>query len=131
MIEAGCAGFVTKEKAVSQLVSAIRVVAHGERYLTPEIVSQFLAGVSARPGRQEARLTDRERAVLRLVSQGRSNKEIATRLGVKLNAVRNHVQRVLIKLGAYSKLEAAAVAWDRGMLEPTGTGSSLPSRNAW
>lgn len=128
-IEAGCAGFVTKETAVGQLVSAIRSVAQGQRYLSPELLSQFLAGVSAGAGGEDPRLTDREWEVLRLMSRGCSNKEIAKRLVLSLNTVRNHVQSVLIKLGAHSRLEAVAVASDRGMLVPSGTGPSSPGRD--
>ena len=61
-------------------------------------------------------LTPREREVLELVAQGLSNKAIASELSLRLNTVRNHVQNVLNKLGAHSKLEAVAIATRSGLL---------------
>ncbi|MCL4140213.1 UNVERIFIED_CONTAM: hypothetical protein GTU68_031622 [Idotea baltica] len=61
-------------------------------------------------------LTNREIEVLRIASKGRSNKEIAAELFLSVNTVRNHMQHVLNKLGAHSKLEAAAIAAQVGIL---------------
>jgi DNA-binding NarL/FixJ family response regulator len=65
---------------------------------------------------RSGRLTPREREILELVAQGMSNKAIAAELSLRLNTVRNHVQNVLTKLDAHSKLEAVAIATREGIL---------------
>jgi PAS domain S-box-containing protein len=81
------------------------------RGLRPDVVATW------RPGRAED-LTAREREVLRCLMQGLSNQAAADRLDVTVNTVRNHVQRVLYKLDAHSKLEAVVVATRDGLLDP-------------
>jgi len=80
---------------------------------------EFLAGVLSRlTGRtRSATLTARERQALGLLADGASTAEVARRLGVAVNTARNHVQRVLEKLGARSKLEAVAIARREGLLD--------------
>ncbi|MHB1783166.1 MAG: response regulator transcription factor, partial [Acidimicrobiales bacterium] len=72
-----------------------------------------------RTGRRPDALTDRELTVLRLLEQGSSNAVIASELVISVNTVRNHVQSVLSKLGAHSKLEAVARARSSGLLGPS------------
>jgi DNA-binding NarL/FixJ family response regulator len=68
-------------------------------------------------------LTPREVEIISLMTEGLSNKVIATRLDLRLNAVHNHVQRILNKLGAHSKLEAVATARLSGLLPAQSTAS--------
>lgn len=109
-VEAGCAGVLDKERGWVELVGAVRSVFHGESGLSQRDVQRFL------PNLREARrdpmsfLTDREREVLACVSEGLSNRAVADRLGVSANTVRNHVQKILYKLGVHSKLEAVVLA---------------------
>jgi DNA-binding NarL/FixJ family response regulator len=113
--EAGGAGLVLKSSGLDELEDAVRRVADGEAVFGAE----FLAGVLNRlTGRTpSATLTARERQTLGHLADGASTAEIADRLGVAHNTVRNHVQRVLEKLGARSKLEAVAIARREGMLD--------------
>jgi DNA-binding NarL/FixJ family response regulator len=106
--EAGGAGLLLKSAQLGALVEAVRQVAAGEPVFDPALL----------PGRTDgAALTGRERETLHLLAEGASTEEIGDRLGVSRNTTRNHVQRVLEKLGARSKLEAVAVARREGLLD--------------
>jgi DNA-binding NarL/FixJ family response regulator len=113
--EVGGSGLVLKSAGLDELEDAVRRVADGEVVFGPE----FLAGVLSRlTGRtRSATLTARERQALGLLADGASTAEVARRLGVAVNTARNHVQRVLEKLGARSKLEAVAIARREGLLD--------------
>lgn len=113
--EAGGAGLMLKSAGLDELEDAVRRVAGGEAVFAPE----FLAGVLNRlTGRTpSATLTAREREALGHLADGASTAEVAQRLGVAHNTARNHVQRVLEKLGARSKLEAVAIARREGLLD--------------
>jgi DNA-binding NarL/FixJ family response regulator len=113
--EAGGSGLVLKSAGLDELEDAVRRVADGEAVFGAE----FLAGVLSRlTGRTpSATLTARERQALGLLADGASTAEVAERLGVAVNTARNHVQRVLEKLGARSKLEAVAIARREGLLD--------------
>jgi DNA-binding NarL/FixJ family response regulator len=113
--EAGGAGLMLKSAGLDELEDAVRRVADGEAVFGAE----FLAGVLNRlTGRTPAAtLTARERQALGLLADGTSTADLATRLGIAHNTARNHVQRVLEKLGARSKLEAVAIARREGLLD--------------
>ena len=88
-------------------------VASDETPVSPDMVGSL---VGRDPVGLGSDLTDREVEVLRIASEGRSNKEIAAELFLSVNTVRNHMQHVLNKLGAHSKLEATAIAARVGIL---------------
>jgi DNA-binding NarL/FixJ family response regulator len=113
--EAGGAGLLLKSAGLDELMAAVRRVAEGDVVFGGE----FLAGVLNRlTGRTpSATLTARERQTLGYLADGASTAEVAERLGVAHNTARNHVQRVLEKLGARSKLEAVAIARREGLLD--------------
>ena len=117
-IEAGCTGFVTKHRAGQEVVDAVRAAATGESLISPGLLGRLLPRLR-REASQPAPppLTGREREVLALLGEGLSNQAIAERLDVSLNTVRNHVQNVLTKLHAHSRLEAVAVAARQGLLD--------------
>ena len=116
-LEAGCAGVVPKTLSLDDLVAAVRAAAAGQLRLDSDMLARLvprLSGTYREPGSD---LTLREREVLRLVAEGLSTSDMARRLFVSPNTVRNHVQRVLGKLGAHSKLEALVIATRGGLLE--------------
>lgn len=118
-VEAGCAGFVTKDRTVDELVSAIRSVADGEALISPIMLNKVLRQIRRRSeGTVGAELSGREREVLQYVCDGLTNPAIAERLHVSHNTVRSHVQNILSKLQVHSKLEAAAVATRAGLVDP-------------
>jgi DNA-binding NarL/FixJ family response regulator len=118
-IMAGATGFVTKNVSHAQLVEAIRAVGRGESLLDPSVtrdVVERLAELSKAPRKPEHVLSEREKEVLLLVAQGYRNKEIASKLFVSPCTARNHVIRILDKLGLSRRSEAAAQAVRLGLL---------------
>jgi len=119
-IMAGAAGFLTKNVGPDQIVEAIRTARKGESILDPRVTRNVverlteLTKAAPEPGHL---LSDREREVLLLVTQGLTNKEIAARLYVSPYTARNHVIRILDKLGLSSRTEAAAEAVRLGLLD--------------
>ena len=116
-IQAGCSGYLTKDQTVEELTLAVRAAYNGEALISPELLSRLLnrLGDRTRPGSD---LTSRETEVLRLLAEGLSNQAIAEELGIRLATVRNHVQSVIGKLQAHSKLEAVATALRLGLIRP-------------
>ena len=91
-------------------------VAAGNPVLHPRVATRLMRrGIAVEPGLAE--LTARERDVLRLIVEGLANKEIAGRLGIGEKTVKTHVSRVLDKLGAADRTQAAVVALRRGLVE--------------
>jgi two-component system response regulator DevR len=116
-IDAGCSGFLTKDKAASQVVSAVRAAAAGEALISPAQLARLLPRLSRTHRAVGADLTDRERELLEHLAVGGSNKAIAEELHLSVNTIRNYVQSVLRKLDAHSKLEAVATAVREGIIE--------------
>jgi DNA-binding NarL/FixJ family response regulator len=116
-VTAGCAGFLTKDRAVDELVAAVRTVSTGGVHLPASVLADLAPRL--RPGYRPigADLTKREAEILQLFVDGLSTQAIADRLVVSVNTVRNHVQRLLAKLGVHSKLEAVALAAREGLLD--------------
>jgi PAS domain S-box-containing protein len=119
-VEAGCNGVLEKARAWVEVVAAVEAANRGGTVLSQEelqgVISSARRQEPDRPSKGE--LTEREREVLVCISEGLSNKQVAERLGLTVNTVRNHVQRILYKLDAHSKLEAVVVARDEGMVDP-------------
>ncbi|HWW54589.1 MAG TPA: response regulator [Acidimicrobiales bacterium] len=120
-IESGCSGFVRKDEAVDRLLEAIVAANEGETIATPDELTPLLRQLRPTHRGLGSDLTPRELEVLELSAAGLVNKQIAERLGLRLNTVRNHAQGVLAKLQAHSKLEAVATAVREGVIPyPTG-----------
>jgi DNA-binding NarL/FixJ family response regulator len=114
-IQAGCSGYLTKDHTIEELILAVRAAHNGEAFISPALLSRLLDRMTdrSRPGSD---LTSREAEVLGLLAQGLSNQAIAANLGIRLATVRNHVQSVIEKLHAHSKLEAVATARRLGVI---------------
>jgi len=108
--ESGAAGFVTRGASLEQLVDALESVARGEVLCSPRITAALVqrVGVLAREGGRENPLTEREREILSLIDAGLSNKSIAQLLRIELPTVKNHVHRIIEKLGVTNRTQAAA-----------------------
>jgi len=119
-IVAGATGFLTKNVSHTRLVEAIRAAGRGESLLDPSVtrdVITSLAELSKTSAKGDDDLSEREKEVLLLIAQGCTNKEIAARLVVSPFTARNHVIRILDKLGLSRRSEAAAQAVRLGMLD--------------
>jgi DNA-binding NarL/FixJ family response regulator len=113
-IRSGARGYLLKGASLEEIARAIRTVHRGESYLEPRIASKVVAELH--PGKRPTALSDRERTVLRLVADGRSNKQIAQVLGITERTVKFHVTSILNKLGADNRAQAVALAAERGLL---------------
>ena len=109
-VHAGAAGFLYKDIDPDALVRALRSVHDGHTLLAPEAAGALLRSGSAPAVRGIGALTGREREVLAQIAEGRSNREIARRLGVSEKTVKTHVSSVLAKLGVADRTQAALLA---------------------
>jgi NarL family two-component system response regulator LiaR len=116
-IKAGASGYLLKDSDPKDLVGAIRQVYRGESSLHPTIARKLLQELSQPPERGPApeSLTERELEVLRLVAQGRSNRQIAAQLVISDATVRTHVSNILGKLHLASRTQAALYALQAGL----------------
>lgn len=115
-IDAGCSGFVTKHKGGQEVLAAVRLAAEGEAAVSPDMLVRLLPRLGRSHRGLGWDLTNREREVLEFLADGTSKDAIAQRLFLSPNTVRNHIQSILTKLGAHSRLEAVATATKEGLL---------------
>ncbi len=116
MLQAGALCYLMRFEASEMVVMAVRAAAQGAGFFSPAVAAQMATWMrGARP--KVAGLTQRETAVLALIAQGKSNKEIASTLGVKEGTVEFHVGNILRKLGISSRTDAAMWAKDHGLNE--------------
>ncbi|WP_406864672.1 response regulator transcription factor [Streptomyces sp. HUAS MG47] len=115
-IMAGAAGYVLKQIKGSDLVSAIRTVATGQSMLDPATTARLMHSLRDPEGAKEpederlAALSERERSVLDLIGEGLTNRQIAERLYLSEKTVKNHISRLLGKLGVERRVQAAVIA---------------------
>ena len=109
-VQAGARSYLLKTAAREDLINTIRAVHAGERAIPPEIGARLAARMA------HAELTAREIEVLRLIAQGRSNKEIARALEIVEVTVKLHVGHILNKLNARDRTQATTIALERGIL---------------
>jgi DNA-binding NarL/FixJ family response regulator len=116
---AGASGYVLKEAADSELVSAIREVARGGRYVHPELGARLVsADTEERRRAEEDPLSDREREVLRMLALGHTNQEIAKQLFISVRTAETHRAHIMQKLHLSSRAELVRYALAQGMLAP-------------
>src|ERR687888_2159934 len=116
-IRAGATSYLLKDVAAADLARAIRGARAGQAQLHPEVARRLMQTVTT-PRKTEAvtQLTDREREVLHLLAEGRSNKEIARALVVSERTVKGHVSNILGKLGLQDRTQAALYAVRHGLV---------------
>jgi DNA-binding NarL/FixJ family response regulator len=123
---AGASGFLLKDATAERLFDAVRVVAAGEALLSPTVTRRLIAEFARLrqrprpPAPALSALTPRETEVLRLIAEGLSNPEIATRLVVGEETVKTHVSHVLNKLGLRDRTQAVVMAYESGLVVPGG-----------
>ena len=109
-LKAGAKAYALKDIAADELVGCIRDVLAGKTYLAPSAAAKLAERVT------RVQLTPREMATLRLMADGRSNKEIANELGIAERTVKTHLGHLFEKLGVTSRTEAVKVATRRGLV---------------
>jgi DNA-binding NarL/FixJ family response regulator len=108
-IQEGATGYVVKGMPLKRLLDGIRAVHAGEIYLPPEVQDRIKEQTNLN-------ISSRELDVLKLIAQGKSNKEIALRLGIVEGTVKAHLARIFAKLGAVDRAHAIAFAIKRGLI---------------
>jgi DNA-binding NarL/FixJ family response regulator len=124
LVRAGATGYLLKDTDSSQIVKAIQSIYRGESLIHPSVASKILAEFSLlaqkkgkKPSWVEHDLTEREITVLRLVADGKTNKEIANSLDLSEKTVKNHVRNIFHKLQVYDRTQAAILAIRKGLIE--------------
>lgn len=122
VLRAGASGYILKEAADTELISAIRTVFQGKCYLSPTaqamMVDDYMQRVHAGEERDSySGLTEREREILKLVAEGYTNAQIAERLFISPKTVDTHRTHVMDKLNLHSRAELVKYAMRRGLLE--------------
>jgi DNA-binding NarL/FixJ family response regulator len=111
VLEAGALGYVLKSDLAAQLVKAVKAVSAGKLFLTPRVSDIILNGFlknanqPEQAGRSQARPTLREVEIIRLLAEGKANKEIAAKLGITTRTVETHRAKIMLKLGLHSLAE--------------------------
>ncbi|MBD2895752.1 response regulator [Actinomadura nitritigenes] len=125
-LRAGASGFLVKDMALEEILAAIRVVANGEALIAPSVTKKLIEEFAARPEpaprppRPADGVTEREREVLTLVGRGLSNQEIAAELVISVATAKAHVARLLAKLGARDRVQLVIIAYELGLVRPSG-----------
>jgi DNA-binding NarL/FixJ family response regulator len=124
-LRAGASGFLLKDTPRASLVAAVRAVAAGDVLLSREVTARLVGAVrrdptSAGSVRALGRLTPREREVLVLIAEGRSNAEVAQALGLAETTVKTHVARLLDKLNARDRVQLVVLAYRWGVVDKRG-----------
>ncbi|HET7169094.1 MAG TPA: response regulator transcription factor [Candidatus Limnocylindrales bacterium] len=122
-IQAGADGYLTKDRAVEDVVATVRSASAGETLLPRSVIlglARRVADARDKPTDRPAfeSLTGRELEVLRALSEGLPSADISERLDISRNTLRTHVQNIITKLGVHSKLEAVSVALRHRIVEP-------------
>jgi DNA-binding NarL/FixJ family response regulator len=120
LLKAGVAGYVLKKSAGGELANAIRAVHRGGLVLDPEVARTAMEEgnpAAVGPGSDPYdSLTDREKQVLKLVAEGRSNKEVAEVLGISVKTAMSHREHVMEKLGVHNRTELVKFALKKGVI---------------
>jgi two-component system response regulator NreC len=123
MLGAGASGYVPKRAAPNDLLSAIHAVQKGGVFLFPSVARSLVQDYLQRSahagtaGRSFDAVTDREREVLTLIAQGRSNQEIADQLVISAKTVNRHRENIMAKLNLHSRVELVHYAIEKGLID--------------
>ena len=123
-LKAGASGFLLKDASREQLTGAVRAVSAGETLLAPAITRRLIEDFCRGPAPSTTAattagpLSERELGVVRLVSQGLSNAEIAAGLYLSEATVKSHIARILAKLGLRDRVQVAVHAYEHGIVRP-------------
>jgi DNA-binding NarL/FixJ family response regulator len=133
-VRAGASGYLLKDAAKQEIVTAVRHVAHGDSSLPGDVALRLVQRLASEdtpaPKLLPESMTPRERDVLRLMVRGLTNPEIARSLSLQVSTVKTHVEHIIAKLNASDRTQAAVRAMEMGLLNDTiddGQRVTLPS----
>lgn len=121
-VKNGASGYLLKDSSIEEVAQGVRVVADGQSLISPSMAAKLISEFKtmSAPERNQGpalKLTERELEVLRLVAKGLSNREVAQRLAISENTVKNHVRNMLEKLQLHSRMEAVMYAVREKLVE--------------
>lgn len=122
-MEVGAAGYILKDTPAAKLLTAVRDVHHGRKYVSPQVLGKLVEGFRARsqggrgPSREAVTLTPREREVVKLIAEGKSVKEIAVRLGRSVKTVEAHKFNLMRKLDIHNKAQLVTYAIEKKIVK--------------
>lgn len=117
-LRAGASGYLVKSSAASELLKAIDTVLDGRSYISPTIADCVVAAIGAAGAARPPTLTNREREVLELISEGLSTREIAARFGVSLSTANTHRAKIMEKLDIHKVAGLVRFAIREGLVQP-------------
>ena len=117
ILRAGARGYLLKDSADADLIAAVRAVAKGEGYLSPGVSDAVLSDYRRHVTDPLDLLTTREREVLQMIAEGKTNKEIATSLNLSVYTIEAHRGRVMEKLNLHSTGELVRFAVRSGLID--------------
>jgi two-component system, NarL family, nitrate/nitrite response regulator NarL len=129
-VEAGVAGFIRKDQNVAEIAHVLDVVAAGGAVFNPGLLRDAVTHPAARSKDPLRELTQRETEILTRIAGGESTRQMARAMGVTTNTIRTYVKNMLAKLGAHSRLQAAAIARREGLLDRASPGDRPPAARA-
>ncbi|OJG26077.1 LuxR family DNA-binding response regulator [Enterococcus columbae DSM 7374 = ATCC 51263] len=116
-LQAGASGYLLKTSSASEIAAAIRATVNGQRVIEDEVNEKIQNQSYAEQYFLHEELTNREREVLDLIAQGKSNQEIAEELFITLKTVKTHVSNILSKLAVEDRTQAAIYAFKHGLVK--------------
>lgn len=131
MLEAGVDGYLPKRAAAEELVTAVRQVFAGERYIHPSLVDAYLARPDEKS--ETGELTSRQLQVLQLVADGMTSQRVGEGLGISARTVDRHIENMLRRLKMHSRVELVRYAIRQGLIDvedQSGSGTSSPDRES-
>lgn len=117
-LELGADGYVPKSATMDELLEAVRTVAEGGSYLSPEIARRVMRIAAGRTSTKSSDLTDRELEILELLMDGGRASDVAERLFLSVKTVKNHLTNIYAKLGVSSAVQAIAEGHNRKLIAP-------------
>jgi DNA-binding NarL/FixJ family response regulator len=115
LVRAGISGYMLKHDSPEMLVRAVRTVAQGDEWLSSRVAEILMRSVQTYDERPAAKLTRREMEVLQLMAGGYRNDEIAEKLVITYQTVKNHIRKIFRKLGVETRVEAVLYAVNQEM----------------
>jgi two-component system, NarL family, nitrate/nitrite response regulator NarL len=118
-LEAGAVGYIVKGVTGADLIAAVRQIAAGESFVSPNLALRLVAGMKTKT-HIATKLSDQEQRALRLVAMGMSNREVGDKLGISEKAVKYRMTRIMKKLNVKNRVEAVLVARQHWSNDPIG-----------
>ena len=117
VLKVGARGYVAKSDAIRDLVTAINAVRSGDTFFTAKVAEVVLEGYLDKNGATDIRLTPRQREIIQLLAEGRSNKEIAVALGLSVKTTETHRANIMRRLDCHSVTELVRYAVRNNIIE--------------